>query len=121
VVLSDMNGQKRIRAAFYQSPAGKEPVREWLLELLPDDRKRIGDDIRTAEFGWPVGMPICRQMKGRQGIWEVRTNLPAGRIARVFFCLHENQMVLLHGIIKKSQKTPVRDLDLAEKRRKELQ
>ncbi len=96
------------------------PVREWLLELPPEDRKTVGDDIRVAEFGWPVGMPLCQSLKGHKGLWEVRVNLSGGRIARVFFCAHEGYMVLLHGFIKKSQKTPDYELAVAVKRMKGL-
>lgn len=96
------------------------PVRDWLLELTPEDRKTIGDDIRTAEFGWPIGMPLCRPMKGRKGLWEIRTTLTGGRIARVFFCAHEGDMVLLHGFMKKSQKTPKAELEIAGRRMRGL-
>lgn len=96
------------------------PVRDWLLSLSPEDRKMIGDDIRTAEFGWPVGMPLCRSLTGRKGLWEIRSNLNSGRISRVLFCVHNGTMVLLHGFIKKTQKTPDRDLDLATARQKGL-
>lgn len=115
-----MRRPKQIQAAFFRQPSGKEPVRDWLLELSSEDRKIIGDDIRTAEFGWPLGMPLCRQLRGRPGLWEIRNSLAGGRIARVFFCIDGDQMVLLHGIIKKSQKTPTKDLNVAEKRKKEL-
>lgn len=111
---------KRVQAAFFRQPSGKEPVRDWLLKLNDADRKTIGDDICTAEFGWPIGMPICRQMAGRAGLWEVRSSVSDGRIARVFFFMKGESMVLLHAIIKKTQTTPQRDLDLAEKRMKEL-
>lgn len=111
---------KTIQARFFKSNAGKEPVRDWLLSLSPEDRKAIGDDVCTAEFGWPVGMPICRPIKGRKGLWEVRTNLLDGRIGRVFFCIAEGYMILLHGFIKKAQKTPEKELDLAVKRMKGL-
>jgi phage-related protein len=66
-------------------------------------------------------MPLCRSIKGRKGLWEIRSNLADGRIARVFFCAHEASMVLLHGFIKKSQKTPVHELDVAERRMRGLQ
>lgn len=95
-------------------------MREWLLDQTADDRRLIGYDIATAELGWPIGMPLCRQMSGRKGLWEVRTKLTDGKIARVFFCVSGGKMVLLHGIIKKTQATPTRDLDIAEKRMKEL-
>ena len=95
-------------------------MRDWLLELRSEDRKVIGDDIRTAEFGWPIGMPLCRSLKGRKGLWEIRSNLSDGRIGRVLFCAQEGSMVLLHGFVKKSQKTPDKELDTAEKRMRGL-
>lgn len=111
---------KRIQAQFYESANGNMPVREWLLDLSDGDRKVIGLDIATAEFGWPIGMPLCRSIKGRKGLWEIRSDLSDNRIGRVFFCVKDGFMVLLHGIIKKTQKTPVRELDIAEKRMKGL-
>ncbi|MCW2244757.1 phage-related protein [Azospirillum fermentarium] len=105
---------KKINAVFFRTAAGGEPVRDWLKAMSAEDRKIIGDDIRTAEFGWPVGMPICRPMG--QGLFEVRSSLPGGRIGRVFFYVDAaGNMVLLHAIIKKSQKTPAADLELARR------
>jgi len=109
---------KRLPAAFYQLPSGREPVRDWLKALGPEDRKIIGEDIKDVEFSWPIGMPLCRPLG--KGLWEVRSDITDGRIARVLFCLHKEKMVLLHGFIKKTQKTPSADIDLAAKRRKEL-
>jgi phage-related protein len=103
---------KRVPAIFYRTEAGGEPVREWLRGLSPEDRKRIGEDVKTVEFGWPIGMPVCRPMGG--GIYEVRSNLAQNRIARVLFYIDKKgRMVLLHGFIKKTQKTPDEDLELA--------
>ncbi len=106
---------KRVSAIFFRTEAGREAVRDWLKALpYPDDRKRIGEDIKTVEFGWPVGMPVCRPLG--QGICEVRTDLTHNRIARVLFYIgHKNRMVLLHGFIKKTQKTPGDDLALARR------
>ena len=112
-------GRKRVQAVFYRSVNGKEPVREWLLNLSKQDRQAIGADIQTVEFGWPVGMPVCRAMTG--GLYEVRTNLSGLRIARVLFCFNERYLVLLHAFVKKSQKTPQTDLKLARLRRKEVE
>lgn len=109
---------KRIRAAFYQLPSGKEPVRDWLKAMGSADRKGIGEDIAAVEFTWPVGMPLVRSMK--LGLWELRTTLPGNMIIRVLFCVEEGRMVLLHGFIKKSQNTPDADLTLARKRQKEI-
>ncbi len=108
---------KKIPAFFYQTSAGAEPVRDWLKELDDDDRRVIGEDIATVEYGWPVGMPICGSLNG--GLWEVRSSLPSRREARVIFAVLGEQMVLLHGFIKKTPKAPKADLDLAKKRLKE--
>ncbi|QIE43901.1 type II toxin-antitoxin system RelE/ParE family toxin (plasmid) [Rhodobacteraceae bacterium SC52] len=113
-----MSDKKRLSAKFFQQESGSEPVREWLLGLSAEERRLVGNDIMTAEFGWPVGMPLCRPMGG--GLFEVRTNLPDKKIARVLFCAHGGEMVLLHGFIKKPQKTPKADLDLAKKRMRGL-
>jgi phage-related protein len=109
---------KRIPVLFFRTAAGGEPVREWLKALQPiDDRKRIGVDIKTVEFGWPIGMPTCRPLK--DGLYEVRTNLTRGRIARVIFYIDaQSRMVLLHGFIKKTQKTPDEEMDLARKNKR---
>ena len=108
-------GLKRLPARFYRSDSGREPVREWLRSLpSPEDRKLIGEDIKTVEFGWPVGMPACRPLG--DGICEIRTHLTQGRIARVLFYIDaKRRMVLLHGFVKKTQKTPLNDLELARR------
>ena len=95
-------------------------MRTWLKGLPNEDRRIIGLDIATVEYGWPVGMPICRAITGRRGLWEVRSSLPGGRITRVLFCIHRGQLVLLHGFLKKTNKTPDSDLDIAMKRKKEV-
>jgi phage-related protein len=104
---------KRVPAIFFRTEGGGEPVRDWLKPLpSPEDRKRIGEEIKTVEFGWPIGMPVCRPLGG--GIYEVRTSLTQNRIARVLFYIDKKgRMVLLHGYIKKTQKTPDEDLHLA--------
>ena len=108
---------KRIFARFYRSSNGREPVREWLLNMDQTNRTTIGMDIKTAEYGWPIGMPIVRKME--TNLWEIRSNSTIG-IARVFFTVLGTEMVLLHGMIKKSQKTPKADLNKALKRLKEV-
>lgn len=114
---------KRVPAVFYRTASGVEPVRRWLKSLPAEDRRIIGVDIATVEYGWPVGMPVCSPITSRRGLWEVRSTLTGGRIARVLFCMHRGRMVLLHGFIKKTQQIPDRDLDLdlAMKRRKEIE
>ena len=108
---------KKITVHFYRNLNGKEPVREWLLALDREDCKVIGIDIKTVEFGWPIGMPVCKPLG--KGIYEVRSNLK-DNIARTIFCIEEDQMILLHGFIKKSQKTPDKEIELALRRRKEV-
>jgi phage-related protein len=103
---------KRIPAIFFRTEGGGEPVREWLKSLSRGDRKLIGTDIMTVEFGWPIGMPVCRPLG--KGLYEVRTDLAGHRIARVLFYVDKRRrVVLLHGFIKKTQKTPAPDLQLA--------
>lgn len=109
---------KKIVARFFVSATGKMPVRIWILMQEANDRQVIGKDIQKVEFGWPIGMPYCRPL-GR-GLWEVRSDLLSGRIARILFCIRDGEMVLLHGFVKKTQKTPQQEMDLAISRMKEL-
>jgi phage-related protein len=89
--------------------------------LPPEDRAVIGRDILTLELGWPSGMPLCPSLKGRKGLWEVRCQLPRGRIARVLFCVHQAGTALLHGFEKKGQKTPDHEIAVAVRRMKGLE
>lgn len=98
---------------FYATAAGREPVREWLVGLSREDRRAVGFDIKTAPHGWPVGMPLIRKLE--PGLWEVRSRIDEG-IARVLFTVEGATMVLLHGFVKKSQKTPAEDLKTARRR-----
>ena len=75
-------------------------------------------DIKTVEFGWPLGMPTCRSLGS--GLWEVRSDISDGRIARVLFCIAEGRMYLLVGFIRKTQNTPADEIDKARRRMKEL-
>ena len=89
------------------------------MELSETDRRFIGKDIQKVEFGWPIGMPYCRPLG--HGLWEVRSDLSGGRTGRVLFCISGGEMVLLHGFVKKTQKTPQKEIDLALRRKKELE
>jgi phage-related protein len=115
--LSDV--AKKVAARFYRSASGSEPVRKWLKGMDRTDRKAIGTAIAVAEYGWPIGMPTCRTLG--KGLHEIRTDLENGRISRVFFCVHEGSLVLLHGMIKKTQTTPGSDLAIARRRQQEVQ
>ncbi|MES9885163.1 MAG: type II toxin-antitoxin system RelE/ParE family toxin [Sedimenticola sp.] len=100
---------------FFLTSSGNEPVREWLKSLNPEDRKVIGEDIKVVQFRWPLGMPLVRKMES--SLWEIRSNLENGNISRVFFTVKGSKLNLLHGFIKKSQKTPKKDIDLARTRK----
>jgi len=107
-----------LEVVFYRTASDREPVRQWLKKLPGDDRRSIGIDLKTVQFGWPLGMPLVRKLE--PGIWEVRSNLDR-RIARVLFTVIGDRMVLLHGFIKKAQKTPATDLELARSRKADLE
>jgi phage-related protein len=111
--------QQKIALEFYQTPAGSEPVRDWLKSLPLEDRHIVGYDLMRVQWRWPVGMPLCRSMGN--GLWEVRTDLPNGTTARVLICPHGQKLVALHGFIKKTRKTPDEDLKLAQKRKKDIE
>ena len=108
----------RLRAIFYATSASREPVREWLKGLDADERKLIGTDIAYVQFKWPLGKPRVDHLRGP--IWEIRTRL-RNRIARVLFVVDGDELILLHGFVKQTQKTPNDDLMLAQARWKEWQ
>src|SRR5215216_3702736 len=110
---------KKIAGRFYATLNGRRPVREWLLDLPKGDRRLIGKHIQKVEFGWPIGMPYCRSLG--HGLWEVRSDLTGGRIARVIFSIVTGEMILLHGFEKKTQKTPAKDIDLALSRKRDIE
>jgi phage-related protein len=108
-----VSGEVRLRVVFFKTRAGNEPVREWLKSLSLADKRTIGEDIKTVQFGWPIGIPVVRKIE--PGLWEVRSSLKSG-IARVMFTVEGNLMVLIHGFIKKTQKIPLDDLKRARER-----
>jgi len=112
-----MARQPVLYVRFFATEAGTEPVRDWLRTLSATDRKLIGENIKTVQFGWPLGMPLVDHLGG--DIWEVRSRLDT-RIARTLFANEDGIMILLHSFIKKQQKTPKPDLDLAKDRLKQL-
>ncbi|WP_028389232.1 type II toxin-antitoxin system RelE/ParE family toxin [Legionella fairfieldensis] len=109
---------KTLQVKFYRSEKGNEPVREWLKSLSKENKSILGEDIKTIEYGWPLGMPLVRKMD--KDLWEVRSDLTNKEIARVLFTVSGNNMVLLHGFIKKTQQTPINDLKIAKNRRDQI-
>lgn len=110
---------KPIPLVFWRSVSGREPVREWLIGLPQEDKRTIGRDINKVQFGWPIGLPLCRSLGA--GLWEIRSSLPSQREARVFFGFQEEMLIALHVVIKKARKTSAEDLALARARLKEVQ
>ena len=114
-----MEPTKKLPARFYRTTQGNELVRGWLKSLTPAERQVLGKDMQKVEFGWPLGLPVCRSLGN--GLWEVRSDLPSRRTARVIFCIVAGQMIILHGFIKKTPQTPRRDLDLVPARKAEVE
>jgi phage-related protein len=113
------DGPRKAPVVFYRTPAGTEVVRDWLRGLNERDRNTIGQDLMRVQYRWPIGMPLCRPMG--DGLWEVRSDLPSDRIARMLFSVQQGKILILHGFIKKSRKTPDGDLALARKRKREFE
>lgn len=105
-----------MKIQFFKSETGVEPVRKWLKdELSLEDRKIIGEDIKTLQEGFPIGMPLVRSLGN--GLWEIRSAITGKRITRILFCHEGNRLILLHVFIKKTQQTPKKEIDIAQKRR----
>src|SRR6478736_5572540 len=108
---------KTIPVRFYQEESGNEPVRKWLHELTINDRKIIGRDIRIIQMDWPVDGSLVKPLG--DGLWEIRSKLD-NRIARILFIFFDSEIILLHGFIKKTQKTPNQEIVIARKRAKNI-
>jgi phage-related protein len=103
---------------FYRTTTGTEPVLDWMRALERAERRLIGHDLARIQYGWPIGMPLCRSLG--DGLWEMRRSLAGNRIARLIFFFHEQELGLVHAFIKKTRKTPPSDIALAKRRRKEM-
>jgi phage-related protein len=110
-----MKSERPLKVVFFRTETRNEPVREWLKNLTKEECKTIGTDILTVQYAWPIGKPLVDNLD--DGIWEVRSRL-GNRIARTLFAVIDEEIVLLHGFIKKQQKTPQDELDLAKKRKR---
>ena len=108
----------KVPVVFYRTAAGGEAVLNWLRRLGEEDRNAIGQDLMRVQYRWPVGMPLCRPLG--DGLWEVRSDLSGNRIARLLFSVQQGKIIVLHGFIKKTRKTPDEALILAQKRRREF-
>jgi phage-related protein len=110
---------RKMPVVFYRTPGGREVVRDWLRGLDEGVRNAIGQDLMRVQYGWPLGMPLCRPLG--EGLWEVRSELPGNRIARVLFSVQEGRILALHGFVKKTRRTPAGDLALARRRKREFE
>lgn len=117
--MAEARAPLKIPLVSFRTSAGNEPAREWLKGLPEIERRAIGRDLLRGQWRWPIGMPLCRALGN--GLWEIRTDLPSKRRARVLLCLHDENLVALHGFIKKTRRAPEADLALARERRKELE
>jgi len=109
--------EPKLRVKFFAAENGKEPVKEWIKSLNKDERKIIGDDLKTVQFGWPLGMPLVKNLGHK--LWELRSTIPKG-IVRIIFMAKGGNIVLLHAFIKKTQKTPKQEIEIAVKRLKQV-
>lgn len=109
----------KLEIRFFKTSNGSEPVRKWLKELSEEEKKIIGADLKVVAFNWPIGMPLVKSLG--EGLWEVRSNLPGSKIGRTMFFMHKKNIILLHGFIKKTQKTPTREINLARKRKRQFE
>lgn len=107
-----------LKVVFYAESNGNEPVRKWLKSLDDEIRFIIGTDVKKVQFRWPLGLPLVRNLEGK--LWEIRSTIPAG-ISRIIFFVFDKKLILLHGFIKKTQKTPSRDLEIAQERLKKYE
>ena len=107
-----------LKVVFYAESNGNEPVRKWLKSLDKEIRAVIGEDVKKVQFRWPLGLPLVRHLDG--SLWEVRSTFPNG-IARILFVAMKSRMVLLHGFVKKTPKTPPQDLAIAKERLKKYE
>jgi phage-related protein len=108
--------ERALKVKFYRTPIGNEPVKEWLQEQTKEVRRIIGEDIRTAQKVWPMGAPLIKPLEHK--IWEIRSRIPSGTV-RIIFTVRSEHIVLLHAFMKKTQKTPKQELEIARKRLKE--
>ena len=113
-----MKSERPLKVVFFKTKAGNEPVREWLQSLPREECKTVGVDILKVQFAWPIGKPLVDNLS--DGLWEIRSRL-GNRISRKLFAVVDEEIVLLHGFIKKTQKTPMDELELARKRKNQYE
>ena len=107
IMYNAVNRHMPLKVVFYKTKMNNQPCRDFLLELDRDERREVGVDIFSVQKGFPLGLPLCRKIEN--DLWEIRTKVSDG-ICRVFFTIDNNNLVLLHGFRKKSQRTPLSEL-----------
>ena len=114
-----MNTKSELRVVFFRTDRGNDPVRDWLEGLGERDEMIIDTDITVVAENWPsvLGTTLVKKLRGEEGLWEIRSRISDGkRIARVLFIVEAGEIILLHGFVKKSQRTPRKDLRIARRR-----
>ena len=109
--------KKMFEVVFFETENGRQPVREYILDLTKQDKKELGADIRSVQMGFPMGLPLVRKVVS--GLWEIRSMLKDG-ICRVFFTIAEHNIILLHAFTKKTKKIPLNELSIAKERLKDF-
>jgi len=108
-----MDRKEPLRAVFFETENGNQPVRDFILERTREDRKEIGSDIFTVQKEFPLGLPLIEKLD--DDLWEIRSHISDG-ICRIFFTVHHKTMILLHAFVKKSKKIPSKEIKTAKGR-----
>ena len=116
-----MNTKPQLRVVFFRTDRGNDPVRDWLEGLGERDEIIIDTDITVVAENWPLvaRTSLVKKLRSEDDLWEIRSRISDGkRIARVMFTIEAGEIILLHGFVKKSQRTPRKDLRIARRRNK---
>ena len=107
---------------LYEKVDGKTPVLEFILNLNSKQQAKVYREIDLLEkFGNELHYPHVDTIKGKKykGLWELRIEFSSDNFRIFFFLPLGNKAILLHGIVKKKKKTPIKELDIALDRMKE--
>lgn len=109
-----MQQNYKFKVVFFAENSGNQPVKEWLQELELDDQRKVGKSALMLQERWPmVSAPLVKSLGN--GFFELRINLK-NKIARVIFVVQDKDIILLNGFIKKTQKTPINEIEVAVNR-----
>jgi len=110
-----------MKIRYYQTPGGRSPVEEFLIALPEETRLEVADAIVLLESGQKLEMPLSRNLSSiRPGLHELRFRDKTGQVRVVYYIKKAEAIYLIHGFRKKTQTIPRRELDIVNKRLKEL-